>query len=105
MGNQGVQSLTSVVMTDYNPVKENAQFKYLSPKGNPMSIWINRKTFRYLTGKWDKDRLGDMNLFQREFRDALLASAQRNAADWSKWFDDTANGIMKLAANTHIDRR
>ena len=82
-----------VEMVEYDHVKDRANISFISSKGNPMSIWINRTTFeKLMLGPWDKVQMGDPNLYQRELRSSLQRKVR---GAFMKWFETHANRIMK----------
>ena len=80
-------------MVEFDQVKDTANIAFISPKGNPVSIWIHRTTFeKLMVGPWDSNNLGDPNLYQRHLREALK---RRIRGGYIQWFNDNAERIMK----------
>lgn len=82
-----------VEMVDYDQVRERGRISFISSKGNPLSVWINKETFsKLMVGPWNKDKMGEPHLYQRDLKEALKATI---GTDYIDWFINNANDIMK----------
>ena len=90
----GTNNKARVEMVDFDQVKEIACISFISSKGQPLSVFIHRDTFRALVGarKWNNADMGEPNLYQRELKEALGKDIKGNQL---AWFDETANGILE----------
>lgn len=83
-------------MVDFDQVKERACIAFITSKGQPTSVWINKPTFKLLMeGPWDNVKLGEPHLYQRELRDAMKSYVKKN---YMPWFEHEANILMKKNA-------
>jgi len=73
-----------LVITDYDDVRELITFAYLKSDGTRESLSIHRSTFAsLLTPKaWNKDKLGDPTLPQRNFREAFSKAVSEDPVSW-----------------------
>ena len=91
--------LKHILMTDYDPVKDEASITFIAPQGEHKNLWITRTTFMRLMGvdKWDSEKFGEPYKNQMD----LKVTAQRvlpKGEALKKWFEDESNRILELKA-------
>jgi hypothetical protein len=89
--------MEKLIMAGYDPVKQTANFVFISSLGKSIDIRIHKKTFRMLMeDKWNIQEFGDPPTDLLEFKDVIIREVKK---DFTIWFETTANELMRLEAN------
>lgn len=91
--------LKHILMTDYDPIKDEASITFIAPNGEHRNLWITRTTFMRLMGVevWDKEKYGDPFKLQADLQTVAKRVLPKGDA-LKKWFEEESNRLLEIKA-------